>query len=255
MGESTQAKSGEYVYAIAPARVFAALTAPGTELGIDGVPVRSVIEGELAALVSTIGRAKVRPERKNLSLHNALLKRAMQDGSILPVAFGVIASDEAALRTALRKNRVDLLAQLGRVDGKVEMGLRVVWDVPNLFEYFITARPELRTARDSLSDPQNARRDEMIELGRLFAELLNEERDRHFERIDQVLTTHGVQSKRNPVRGEREVLNLACLIPQTAQDEFERVVTEAAAAFDNHFTFDFNGPWAPHNFVELNLRL
>lgn len=251
MGDSTQSKAGEYLYAIAPARVFAGLT----ELGLDGAPVRSVIEGELAALVSAIGRTRVRPERKNLSLHNALLKRVMQDGSILPVVFGVIASDEAALRTALRKNRADLLAQLSQVDGKVEMGLRVIWDVPNLFEYFVTTHSELRTARDALSDPQNARRDEMIELGRLFAELLNEEREQHFERIAQVLSAHGVISKRNPVRSEREVLNLACLIPSNAQDEFERVVTAAAAAFDNHFTFDFNGPWAPHNFVELNLRL
>ena len=251
MGDSTQQKVGEYVYAIAHTHSLKDIPEPG----LDGAPVRIVSEGELAALVSPIARSRVRPERRNLGIHNALLKRAMQDGSILPVAFGVIASDEAALRVALRKNRTELLSQLARVDGKIEMGLRVVWDVPNLFEYFVNTRAELRTARDALSDPQNGSRAEMIELGRLFTELLDEERDRHFDRIAQVLERHGFISKRNPVRNEREVLNLACLIPRAGQDDFERAVTEAAAAFDNHFTFDFNGPWAPHNFVELNLRL
>lgn len=251
MGDSPQSKVGEYLYAIAPPQVFANLT----EVGIDGAATRSVVEGELAGLVSPITRSRVRPERKNIAIHNGLLKRAMQEGSILPVAFGIIATDEPALRTTLRKNHVDLLAQLRRIDGKVEMGLRVVWDVPNLFEYFIATHPQLRDARDALSNPHNARRDEMIELGRLFATLLDQERDRHFERIAQVLDSHRIISKRSPVRGERDVINLACLIARTAQDEFERVVTLAAAAFDNHFTFDFNGPWAPHNFVELNLRL
>ena len=251
MADSAQQKIGEYLYAIAHTRSLADFA----ELGIDGAPVRLVREGELAALVSPIMRSRIRPERRNLGIHNSILKRAMQDASILPVAFGVIASDETALRTALRKNRTALLAQLSQVEGKLEMGLRVVWDVPNLFEYFVNMRPELRAARDASSGPQNARRDEMIELGRLFAELLNEERDRHYERVAEVLTRHGVELKRNPTRNERDVLTLACLIPRTAQAEFEQAVTEAAAGFDSSFTFDFNGPWAPHNFVELNLRL
>ena len=25
--------------------------------------------------------------------------------------------------------------------------------------------------------------------------------------------------------------------------------------FDNRVAFDFNGPWLPHNFVELNLEI
>jgi hypothetical protein len=32
-------------------------------------------------------------------------------------------------------------------------------------------------------------------------------------------------------------------------------VFAAAKLFDNNFTFDYSGPWAPHNFVELELDL
>ncbi len=37
--------------------------------------------------------------------------------------------------------------------------------------------------------------------------------------------------------------------------DFEAGVIEAARSFDNHFAFDFNGPWPPHNFVEIELRM
>lgn len=252
MANSTQQTAGEYLYAIARTRGQADFS----EAGIDGAPVRWLSTGQVAALVSRTTRSRLRPERRNLSTHNAVLKWAMQDSSVLPVAFGVVATDEAALLRALRDNQAELSAQLDRIEGKIEMGLRVVWDVPNLFEYFVKLRPELRAARDALvGEKQSAGRDDMIELGRMFAELLTEERDRHYERVAEVLTRHGVEIKRNPTRNERDVLTLACLIPRTAQAEFEQAVTEAAAGFDSSFTFDFNGPWAPHNFVELNLRL
>ena len=60
--------------------------------------------------------------------------------------------------------------------------------------------------------------------------------------------------KRNPTKNEREVMNLACLVRrQESQTTFEAAIFEAAKLFDNNFTFDFNGPWAPHNFVDIEL--
>jgi hypothetical protein len=35
---------------------------------------------------------------------------------------------------------------------------------------------------------------------------------------------------------------------------FEIVDFEAAKHCDNNFAFDYNGPWAPHNFVEIDLH-
>jgi hypothetical protein len=50
-------------------------------------------------------------------------------------------------------------------------------------------------------------------------------------------------------------MNLACLVERPAMPQFENRVFEAAQQFDNNFAFDYNGPWAPHNFVEIDLKL
>ena len=60
--------------------------------------------------------------------------------------------------------------------------------------------------------------------------------------------------KRNKCRDEREVMNLACLVDRNQVDKFESVVFEAANHFDDNFAFDYNGPWAPHNFVEVDIN-
>jgi hypothetical protein len=47
---------------------------------------------------------------------------------------------------------------------------------------------------------------------------------------------------------------LACLVKRDAQEAFSACVFAAAKFFDNNFSFDYSGPWAPHNFVELDLE-
>ena len=34
---------------------------------------------------------------------------------------------------------------------------------------------------------------------------------------------------------------------------FEDGVFKAAGLFDNSYSFDFNGPWAPHHFVNVTV--
>lgn len=257
-GAAADSAGGTYVYAI----VSGEQAVEYGNIGLDGSPVYRIAEGAggssgLSAIASQISRARVRPERRNVAAHNAVLRRALDGGepAVLPMAFGLIAEDDEAVRVLLHKNREALQEQIALVTGKVEMGLRVLWDVPNLFEYFVNRRPELLRARDAIGDIQKARHADMLTLGQMFERSLNEERAHHFRSVEEVLSRNGLQIKQNPPRSEREVLNLACLVPRELQNDFDRIVDEAAASFDNHYTFDISGPWAPHNFITLSLTV
>ena len=250
--DAVESAGGTYVYAI----VNGEQPVEYGPIGLDGSAVYRLAADGLFALVSQISRSRVRPERRNVAAHNAVLRRAIDGGepAILPMAFGLIAENDQAVRILLQNNRRALHEQLDRVAGKVEMGLRVLWDVPNLFEYFVNRRPELLKARDAIGDIRQARHSDMLTLGQMFERSLNEEREHHFHAVEQVLLRNGLQVKQNPPRSERDVLNLACLVPRALKDDFDRIVDEAAASFDNHYTFDISGPWAPHNFITLSLN-
>ena len=156
----------------------------------------------------------------------------------------------------LARNRGPLVRQLRRVAGRVEMGLRVAWDVNNIFDYFISISPELRAARDRVFGRHGqASQDEQIELGRTFERLLAQQRDAHSRIVERAMASCCAEIKRNPPRDEREVMALACLIRRESQGAFEAAVFEAASNFDNSFAFDYSGPWAPHSFAEMDLKL
>jgi hypothetical protein len=246
------AKGRTYLYAViadAQGRTYG-------DFGVDGRKVYSIPVGRVAAVVSDVSGEKIRPERSHLAAHQEVLKKLMAETTPLPMSFGILADSPEAVRKMLSRNQPALLEQLRRVAGKVELGLRVTWDVPNIFEYFVNTHPELRLARDHLLGGQREpSQEQKIEVGRMFDRLLNEDRDEYTDKVEGILAPHCSELERKKCRNEHEVMNLACLVERAAMPQFESSVFEAAKEFDNNFAFDFNGPWAPHNFVEIDLEL
>jgi len=251
--------NAKYIYAVvscAERGSPAVKTAPNYgPIGIEGSPVYALSEGWVAAVVSDVHNAKIRPQRRHLAAHQEVLKRLMGETTPLPTTFGIIADGPEAVRRFLSRNQESLVEQLQRVAGKVEMGLSVTYDAPNIFEYFVNTHPELRVARDRFfSTQREPTQEEKIELGRMFDRFLHEDRETHTAVVEGVLLAHRFVNKRNKCRNEQEVMNLACLVGREDRAEFEASLFEAARLFDDYFVFDYNGPWAPHNFVELDLE-
>jgi hypothetical protein len=248
----TAARQKTYLYAIiagGPERVYG-------KFGIDGCDVYSIVAGKVAAVVSNHPGEGLRPERARLAAHHEVLKRLMGESTPLPMSFGIVAESAGAVRRMLARNQQTLVEQLEHLAGKVEMGLRVTWDVPNIFEYFVNTHPALRVARDRLLGVNCAPTQEhKIEVGSMFDRLLTEDRETYAAQAMGMLGARECEIRELKCRSEREVMNLACLIRREAMPRFEAAVFEVAKQFDNNFALDYNGPWAPHNFVDVDLEL
>lgn len=252
MSKSPANQRSLYVYAFAPA--FAQNDHPLGPIGLDESEVRLICEGSLAAATSVVPLGRLRPKRRHIAAHQAVLRQLMQHVTVLPASFGLLADHATAVRALLVKHQTMLAEQLAQVKGKVEMGLRVVLDVPNLFDYFVERHASLKAIRQQLAGRSDVPRSEMIEVGRLFDQILRSERDRYTHQVVDVLEQAGVEVVVNAPRSEREIMHLACLVDKEPANHFESVLAEAAADFDNHFLFDFDGPWAPHHFTTLHLQ-
>ena len=136
-----------YVFAVVPAETVRPYDCPG----IEGNPVHTISEGGLAAVVCGIEGARIRPERRHLAAHQGVLKRLLADTTPLPLSFGTLADSPQAIHRFLRRHQHAFLEQLERVAGQVEMGVRVTWDAPNIFEFFVNTHPELREAERRIS--------------------------------------------------------------------------------------------------------
>lgn len=242
----------KYIYAVVDYRVDKDFVFSG----INDRPIYAIACDDIAFLVSDLEADKIRPERRHLAAHRAVLARLIErEGGILPMRFGAIASSPREILRMLGRGHDAFAQQLRRVAGKIEMGLRASWDVPNIFEYLVSTHAELREMRDEVfQSASGASQEARIELGRVFERILNEDRQKHTHLVEDAMAPRCSEIRRSPVREERAIMNLACLVEKSRRREFEDGVFKAAGLFDNNFAFDYNGPWAPHAFAEINLE-
>jgi hypothetical protein len=210
---------------------------------------------QVAAVVSDYpAREKILPVRKNLEPHHRVIREIMKTTTIIPMTFGHVAKNSAEVEKVLRDHRDEIAEELDRVDGKVEMGLKVQWDVDNIFEYFVGVDPEIADLRDELFGRSQApSHSEKVELGRRFEQRLNQERDEQTDRVVEAFRPYFSELKVNPPKNEKTVMDLAFLVERERLKVFEEQVYQVAGTFPTQYLFDYGGPWAPFNFADLDL--
>jgi hypothetical protein len=244
--------AGCYLYAIVRAPVAADVC------GIPGIleaPLYAIEYEGIAVIASDVPAVKLRPERRNIAAHHQVQRHLMAHGTLLPMAFGTVADSRKAAERMLKVHRTIFLDNLDKLAGKVEMGLRVSLETPQVVEYFVAHSSDLQTLRDQMRLLGGGSRDDRIEIGRQFEQVLQRTREDAIERIEAVLAPVCADIQRNPEKSERELANLACLVPRDELADFEARIGEAADQFDDEHVFQFSGPWPPHNFVHLDVKL
>jgi hypothetical protein len=204
---------GMYVYGVLRAEKELGFGAIG--LGTPPAKVGTVSHQGLAAVVSDGPLGVPDPTRDNVLAHHRVQEAVMHEHTLLPMAFGVTLSAREEVVELLRSAHDAFMGVLARLEGHVELGLKVHWD------------PELVPREMAERDAQSI-----------------------IEALRPLATAARVVS---PI-GERMILNAAFLVAREQEAAFDAKVRNQAARFEL-LTFQFTGPWAPYHFADIRLRL
>jgi hypothetical protein len=245
------------LYAYGVMRAADATAAPDAP-GVGGGALRFAPAGELAVLVGDAPEGELRRARRNLLAHIRVLEAAQPMGPILPMRFGVVADDAAAVAAAVTPRAAELMALLDRYRGCAEYGVRVEYDRAAALAALGIARPDFARRRAELvgragADAQMA----LMNLGREIAEALDARR-KAAERailaaVKPVARDHVLRAPESDV----EALRAEFLLPTADEAAFLAAVEAAAAATDfapgGAPTVRVVGPAPIYNFVSLAL--
>ncbi len=242
---------GKYLYGFADGQ----FSPPAELLGLAGAPVHALRFEDVAALVSDHPVEKLSLLRRNLEPHHRVVREAGQQATFIPATFGHISESAEQIVDLLRDNYAAIQEELRRLAGKVEMGVKLLWDVDSIFDFFVSFDRELRNRRDRVFGKSRPTLEEKLELGAYFDKRLKQERERLGNLISEALRTLTSEVRVNPPSDEKMVLNAAFLIERSREKEFEESLYRAAGMFDSNFALDYSGPWPPYSFVRLSLKL
>jgi hypothetical protein len=134
------------------------------------------------------------------------------------------------------------------------MGVRLSLEVPDAVAYMLEQSAELRQARDRVFGRRKApSHEERIRLGQLCESVLRRYQETQSAQLVTQLTPASTSILTLPTQGDKQIANLAVLVPRAGVQEFESAVQAIAETFDDSLAFALNGPWPPYNFVQLEL--
>lgn len=91
------------------------------EFAIDMLPYM-----DIGAVTSCYSMAELSPIESNLWRHEKVVESLMTEHTVLPVRFGTVLPNEAAVQTVLASHYTEFAANLTHVRGRVELSLRVM---------------------------------------------------------------------------------------------------------------------------------
>jgi len=247
----SEAPIGKYMYCIIRCPEPRQFTNLG--IGERGDVVHTVHFEDLAVVVSNSPMVEYESRRRSMMAHTLVLEEVMQEFIILPVRFGTVAPSTEAIQDKLLKRRFgEFHGLLQEMEGRVELGLKTFWYEDVIFQEIVDENPPIRRLRDGLMGrPSEETYYDRIRLGEMIEAAMWKRRDEDAEKILTPLRPLVRETRVNKVIMDRMVLNVAFLVDEARQAEFDAAVDKLDEEMGKRLIFKYVGPVPPYNFVNI----
>lgn len=254
--EHADQHAGTYIYCVARVQAAPTGATPSQALpftGIGGTSVRTVPYSDVAAIVSDSPFDTYDVTRENLVAHEQVVEKVMEQSDVLPVSFGTVAQDDQAVQQQLLAVALDDLHQaLDRVHGRVELGVKVLWEKDRLFAELAA---EDQAIHDLLTEiagttPEETY-DQRTQLGELIAAGMEHKRDQDAAMLMNALQPLAIDTRINNIMTDLMVLNASFLVDKQQIPAFEAQIEALRQAQTGRLIFQYTGALPPYNFVSI----
>jgi Gas vesicle synthesis protein GvpL/GvpF len=220
----------------------------------DELPGVWVVEaGDLAAIVGDRPENGAKATRNQTIAHARVLEAAVLDAAVVPFRFGIIVPSDEEVGTDLLEAQHDELAELlRRVDGRVQMTLKVTYGEDVVLREIVQSDPRIAQLRDAVGQsPQEATRDVRAQLGELISNAVELRRQRDSAEILERLKPVSVAAVVEGLETEFMVLNAPFLVERDRRQEFEEAAEGEAEERRERMRFRLLGPTPAYSFIDV----
>ena len=210
--------------------------------------------GALAAIVSPIELAEVDPTRRHMLAHARVLEAAIATETVLPMRFGMIVAGVSQLTAIVERNRAAIEANLARLSGAIEVGLKASWNREALWKRIAAIEPSLAAdcARLNRTEPMRSHFDR-LEAGRRVDAQMVKLRAHDCAALESDIRPFAKTLKSLPCADDMMFLHRALLVSREYEPQLFAAVSRyedrRGAAVDIRYV----APTPAYNFVDLRL--
>ncbi|MEI6049090.1 MAG: GvpL/GvpF family gas vesicle protein [Bacteroidota bacterium] len=245
-------KEGKYIYGII--RHAGPIDFGPIGIGKRADMVYGINFNDISAIVSNSPIIQYEARRVNMTTHEKVLEAVMEKFTVLPVRFSTISeyNNDSAIQRILEKDYKKFDDLLTKMEGRKELGLKILAHEVPIYESIIEKYDEIRSLRGKLMNlPADKTHYQRMKIGEMVAEALKKETGNYKNIILDILTPLTEDVKINDNYGEMMILNAAFLIKNSNEPAFDKMVIALDEKYGALMTFKYVGTLPPYNFVNL----
>ncbi|MFQ5915304.1 MAG: GvpL/GvpF family gas vesicle protein [Nitrospinota bacterium] len=238
--------AGFYVYCVADGPTGPTIG----RKGLQGKEVMQVSHRDVRLLWSEMD-AKPAFAEGDVLAHEAVVELAWAHSAVLPMRFGTVFPAREALPEILARLYPRFRVSLDRLAGKVEVGVKVLWEAEAIKEELRALRPGTERCSENLNGGSPAK----SYLWRRFQEHLLERglKEKAADVAGEVNTSlqpWASEAEVKVLRTENLLMSAAYLVRRDRLEGFRTQLGRVKEA-QPRLKFLFSGPWPPYSFVGI----
>lgn len=248
-------RDGKYIYCIIASDYDINLGPIG--IGGRGDLVSTIGFDGLCMVVSDhpLSRFVVNPE--NMLAHQKVIEVVMKEfRSVIPIRFGTIAATPDEIRNLLNRRYSEFMELLRQFENKVELNVRGTWkNMGMIYKEIDKEHAELQKIRAEIEkiDDKEERNLKIAEAGNLVAHALIEKKAVETETIIDAFRKSVFEYKHNKTSGDAMFMNTAFLMNSGREVEFDNIMADIGARYENQSDFVYTAPLPIFNFIDLKI--
>lgn len=248
-------RDGKYIYCIIASSYDINLGPIG--VGGRGDLVSTIGFDGLCMVVSDHPLSKFVVNPENILAHQKVIEEVMKEfRSILPIRFGTIAATPDEIRNLLNRRYSEFMELLGQFENKVELNVRGTWkNMGTIYKEIDKEHVELQRIRseiDNLQDQQEKNL-KIAEAGKLVELALVEKKEKEAVLIIDAFRKSVFEYKHNKMNSDAMFMNTAFLVNSGREIEFDNIMVDLGARFEDRSDFVYTAPLPIFNFIDLKI--
>jgi hypothetical protein len=215
--------------------------------GVGGQHLRVLRSGDLAAVVSDAPDG-LRAKRRDLEAHEAVLEALTVGGTVLPMRFGMVAPDDAAVVAELDADASHLRQLLSQLAGCVEVNVKAIHREDAVLGELLVGDRSLRERNVALRARGGGSYDEKVEFGEAVAAALAERRTQDAAVVVAALRPFASRISVGPAV-DGSFVNVSFLVADADRTRFHASVSELGRELSGIADVQQYGPLPPYSFV------
>ncbi|MFF4348177.1 GvpL/GvpF family gas vesicle protein [Streptomyces sp. NPDC001530] len=185
--------------------------------------------------------------RRDMDAHHEVQARLFEEGTTLPLHFGLLAQDEDSVRAVLAEREREFSERLDELTGRVEFNLKAAWDEEAALREILEQSEEIRNLNEA-TRRDDASYEDRLALGEMVAqEVLRRQEALAAEIVKELQPL--VHAERIAPPSDQYAVNASFLVDREHADEFAEAGRQLAERLGEQAGIRVLGPLPPYSFA------